>query len=364
MFQPGGAFAVSRRFDADQTALFAISISGQLVMFSVDRAGHWKQSHGHGPVNMAGPHSAIAASKRFGVNDQTGVFLIDQNGQLQAFWLDAKGMTGPVPVSAEKFATKGAPLAASRHFGVDQTDVFLFDKKGQLNVFWGRSAGSLNGPVKIGPPEFVPDKAQLAASQRFGANQTNVFVVDKTGTLNNFWVDGTGSWNGPEKISKADFAHPGGHVAAGQRAGNANQTDVFLVDKKGRLNVFSVQGNGLWNGPVPIGPSGLAVRGASVAVSTHFGIVQTDAFVADKNGTLNVFSVDGEGAWSEPKQIGPPGVAPSGAFVAASQQFGVKNQTNVFLINQTGVNAPGWPVVFWVDSANAWAGPKALVSEV
>lgn len=364
MFRPGGAFAVSRRFDADQTALFAISISGQLTMFSVDRAERWKQSPHYGPVNMALPQSAIAVSKRFGVNGQTGVFLIDQNGQLQAFWLDGKGMTGPVPVGPKKFATHGAPLAASRQFGTNQTDVFLFDKNGQLNVFWAKSAGSFNGPVKIGPADFVPNRAQLAASQRFGANRTDLFAVDKTGTLNNFWVDGTGGWNGPEKISKADFAHPGGHVAVGQRAGNANQTDVFLLDKKGRLNVFSAQGKGKWNGPAPIGPAGLAVAGAPVAVSTHFGIVQTDVFVADKNGALNVFSADGEGAWSDPKQIGQPGVAPNGAFVAASQQFGVKNQTSVFLINQTGVNAPGWPVIFWADPASGWSGPKALVTEV
>jgi hypothetical protein len=363
-FRPGGAFAVSRRSDAEQTALFAISISGQLVMFSVDGAGRWKQSPRHGPVNMALPQSAIAVSKRFGVDGQTGVFLIDQNGQLQAFWLDAKGMTGPTPVSAEKFATHGAPLAASRQFGANQTDVFLFDKDGQLNVFWARSAGSFKGPVKIGPADFVPNRAQLAASRRFGANQTDVFAVDKTGTLNSFGVDGTGSWQGPEKISKADFAHPGGHVVVGQRAGNANQTDVFLVDKTGRLNVFSTKGKGSWNGPVPIGPRGLAIAGAPVAVSRHFDTAQTDVFVADKSGTLNVFSADGEGAWSEPKQIGQPGIAPSGAFVAALEQLGVKNQTSVFLINQTGVNAPGWPVVFWADSANAWMGPKALVIEV
>ena len=53
------------------------------------------------------------------------------------------------------------------------------------------------------------------------------------------------------------------------------------------------------------------------------------------------------------------------AVLAASyvQQFGATNQTDVFLLNQTGTNAPGWPVVFWVGGAGAWNGPKALVAE-
>jgi hypothetical protein len=33
-------------------------------------------------------------------------------------------------------------------------------------------------------------------------------------------------------------------------------------------------------------------------------------------------------------------------------------------MNQNGTNAPGWPVVFWVDSAGSWNGPKALKAEV
>ena len=365
-FRPGGPFAVSRRFDTDQTAVFAVSIAGQLVMYSVDRFARWQQSPGYGPVNMAPPYSPVAASKRFGVNGQTGVFLIDQNGQLQAFWVDAKGVTGPVPAGAKGAAPRDAPLAASQQFGADQTDVFLFDANGQLNVYWAQGAGSLNGPVKVGPVGFAPSGAQLAVSQRFGINQTDVFVVDKTGALSDYRVVGTENWKEPAKISQASFARPGAHIAAGHRAGNPKQLDVFVVDKSGQLNVFTnILGTGRWDGPAPIGPKGLAEPGASVAVSQRFGLVQTDVFVVDKKGTLTVISVDGAGAWSAAKPIGPPGLVPSGAFVAVSQQFGITNQTDVFLINQTGPNAPGWPVVFWIDAPNnSWQGPKALVTEV
>ena len=114
-------------------------------------------------------------------------------------------------------------------------------------------------------------------------------------------------------------------------------------------------------------------------------------FVVDTKGQLNVFSVQGTGKWSDAVPIGPAGVAPtsaqlsSGAFVAASQQFGVTNrlgganQTDVFVLNENGTNGPGWPMVYWSSVsfhppaptpvrppplAIEWFGPKALVAEV
>ncbi|WP_027282978.1 hypothetical protein, partial [Roseomonas gilardii] len=43
----------------------------------------------------------------------------------------------------------------------------------------------------------------VAASQQFGLNQTDVFLVDGQGNLNVFWVGGGGAWNGPGKILPA-----------------------------------------------------------------------------------------------------------------------------------------------------------------
>jgi len=86
-------------------------------------------------------------------------------------------------------------------------------------------------------------------------------------------------------------------------------------------------------------------------------------FVRENNGQLNVFWVDNSGAWGGPVKIGPKGLATPGAFVAASQQFGATNQTDLFVINETGTNGPGWPMVCWVQNAGGWGGPKALVTE-
>jgi hypothetical protein len=365
-YAPGGPFAVSQQFGAIQTDLFAIDRAGQLVVFFVEGSGHWSATTGIGPTGFAKRGAALAAIQQFGAANQTNVFLVDQRGQLSVFWTEQAGVwNGPVPIGPTGNARSGAHLAVSQQFGAtNQTDVFLIDNNGQLNVFWVEGAGVWNGPVLVGPADLAGSGAAIAATQQFGAlNQTDVFVVDKNGQLNVFWVQGAGAWSNPLKIGPTGNAPSGAALAVSQQFGAANQTDVFLIDKNGQLNVFWVEGAGVWNGPVKIGPAGLANPGAAIAVSQQFGALnQTDVFVVDKNGQLNVFWVEGTGAWNGPQKIGPVGIASSGAFISASRQFGA-NQTDVFVINNTGINAPGWPTVFWVEGAGQWNGPLALVTQ-
>jgi hypothetical protein len=365
-YAPGGPFAVSQQFGANQTDFFAIDRAGQFVVFYVEGSGHWSATTGLGPTGFAKRGAVLAATQQFGAANQTNVFLVDQRGQLSVFWTEhGGGWNGPVPIGPTGNAGSGAHLAVSQQFGAaNQTDVFLIDKNDQLNVFWVQGAGVWNGPVLVGPAGLAKSGAAIAASQQFGApNQTDVFVVDKNGQLNVFWVQGAGAWSNPVKIGPTGNAPSGAALAVSQQFGTTDQTDVFLVDKNGQLNVFWVQGTGAWNGPVKIGPAGLANPGAAIAVSQQFGANnQTDVFVVDKNGQLNVFWVQGTGAWNGPQKIGPAGIAASGAFVGATRQFGA-NQTDVFVINQTGINGPGWPTVFWVDGAGQWNGPLALVTQ-
>jgi hypothetical protein len=247
--------------------------------------------------------------------------------------------------------------------GSNQTDVFLVNNSKQLVRVWSTGPGIWNGPQPLGPAGLVPTNAHLAVSQQFGINQTDLFVVDTTGRLNVFWSDGTGAWNGPEAISQAGFAHPGAKLAVSQQIG-ADQTDVFVIDTNGQLNVFWVDGGGPWNGPDTIGPASFAASQGFLAASQQIGANQTDVFVVDENGQLNVFWVDGTGLWKGPQTIGPAGIALEGDFIAASQQFGLPGQTDVFILNRTGTDSPGWPTVFWVDGQGAWKGPAALVTEV
>jgi hypothetical protein len=75
------------------------------------------------------------------------------------------------------------------------------------------------------------------------------------------------------------------------------------------------------------------VPGCPAVTSHHLGLEQTDVFLVDKNGQLNVYWAAGGGAWNGPAKLGPAGIANPGSFVAASRQFGVTG-TN-FTVNHT-----------------------------
>jgi hypothetical protein len=92
------------------------------------------------------------------------------------------------------------------------------------------------------------------------------------------------------------------------------------------------------------------------AASPQFGVSdQTDVFFVGDNGQLHVAWVSGGGAWNGPIGLGPAGIFPSGAGVVASPQFGVPNQTDVFAIGNNGQLH-----VAWVSGGGAWNGPIGL----
>jgi len=366
-YEPSGPLAVSQQIGANQTNVYAMDRAGQLVVFYVGGGGHWSATTGFGPTGMAVQGAAIAAGEQFGALHQTDAFFVNQSGQLNVMWTEGGAWNGPLPIGGSFLYPTGAAVATSQQFGApNQTDVFLFDNNGVLNVYWVQSAGNWGGPVKVGSKGTAPAGGALVASQQFGApNQTDVFFFDNNGQFNVFWVQGTGGWSDPVKIGNKNIAPPGARLAVSQQFGAPNQTDVFFVDNNGQLKVYWVQGTGAWGGPVPISAPGIAPPGSAVAASRQFGVSnQTDVFVIDNNGQLNVFWVQNTGAWNGPLKVGPQHVAAPGASIVASQQFGLSEQTDVFVINETGTNAPGWPVVYWVDAAGNWNGPKALVTEV
>src|ERR1035441_9846864 len=224
----------------------------------------------------------------------------------------------------------GGAVVPSQQFGLNRTDVFSVDQNGQLNVSWVDDAGTWNGPKSIGPPGIAIPGCITAASQQFGANQqTDVFLVDNNGQLNVFWVNGAGAWAGPQKIGPAHVgSHAGIGLAASQQFGANQQTDAFLVGNTGQVNVFWVNGTSAWNGPKLIGPP-IALPGSFIAASQQFGAnEQTDVFLIDQNGQLNVFWVNGAGAWQGPEKIGPVLIAEPGSKIAVSQQFGADQQTH------------------------------------
>ncbi|HEY2392825.1 MAG TPA: hypothetical protein VGK22_16740 [Candidatus Angelobacter sp.] len=349
-FLAGGGVAASQQFGLTQTDVFAVNQNGQLTVSWVVGAGEWQGPLEIGPTRYAPVGCSVAASQQFGL-PQTDVFLVNNSGQLAVYWVyEDRAWGGPGGIGPAGIAPPGACIAASQQIGLNQTDVFLFDHNGQLNVYWVDNAGAWQGPGKIGPQGIANPGGFLTASRQFGLNQTDVFFVDKNGQLNVCWVVGAGAWQGPGKIGPAGIAPPGACVAASQQIG-LNQTDVFLIDKEGKLNVYWVLEAGAWGGPGGIGPAGIANPGSHVAASRQFGLNQTDVFFVDKNGQLNVSWVFEAGAWGGPGKIGPARLAPAGCNLCASQQIGL-NQTDVFFMD-----ASGQLNVSWVFEARAWGGP-------
>lgn len=195
-------------------------------------------------------------------------------------------------------------LAASQQFGVEQTDVFSVDESGTLNVSWVFAQGPWQGPSTIGPTGVTTSGAYVATSQQIGANQTDVFLIDKTGQLDVFWVDGGGAWQGPGKIGPAGLASPGSFLAASQQIG-LTQTDLFLLDKNGLFNIFYVVGSNPWNGPVvradPVAAPGSGLGSNSNYIlndncSSILGLsvslyVTEDMVWKSASGTLDGFSI-------------------------------------------------------------------------
>ncbi len=91
-----------------------------------------------------------------------------------------------------------------------------------------------------------------------------------------------------------------------------------------------------------------------MAVTNQFGVSgQTDVMVTDHNGTIGTYWVLNAGNWNGPVVISPGGYAPAGGGLAAGNQFGIADQTDVFATGTSGATT-----VFWVDNAGNWAGPQ------
>ncbi|HZD66646.1 MAG TPA: hypothetical protein VE152_11165 [Acidimicrobiales bacterium] len=360
--------ATSQQFGVpDQTDVFRVNGNGAVEVRWVRGAGGWEGPLTISPPGLAPPGAHLAASRQFGAPDQTDVFVVGDDGAIRVLWVRGAGRwQGPLAISPTGFAPPGAGLAASNQFGIpDQTDLFVVGGNGLPSVFWVRGLGRWQGPrdaAGSGVPQALhaPPGANLAASNQFGIpDQTDLFVVGNLGQTQVSWVQGAGVWRGPLVILDRGFVPPGAALRASNQFGIPDQTDVFLVGNDGAMLVVWVQGAGAWNGatnPLHISPPGLFPPEAGIAASNQFGLPdQTDVVAVDASGTAQVLWVQGAGRWARPVAISPPGIFPAGGGLASSRQFGIPDQTDVFLWNPAGTVS-----VLWVADAGPWAGPLPI----
>lgn len=398
-YVPGGFLVAGPLFgNAQRTNLFAIGSTGQLTLFYVSSSNKWRQYRPVGSANFppygplfAPPGAALAVSNQFGLPNQTDVFVVDSTGQLNVFWCaNSDGdWSGPRAISQPPFAAPpGAPVAATTwvieaapdaDFGVNLTGVFVVDDTGTLMVLSVANDGPWSAPRAISDPQFAAPGAAVAAYNSVSGHAA-VFVIDLNGAVAIFSASATGGWSAPKIISSLGFIAPANApIAVSARYGVEDQVDIYVVDQVGQLHVFSlislassgIPGGEFWVGGT-IGPA-FAAPGSPVAVSRQFGVAdQNDVFVVDDTGALNVFWANGNAAWNGPLVIAQNGEgvygAPTGSTVAASNQFGLNDQTDVFLM----INAPGgltfpplgWPAVCTAQQPGVWNQPAALILQV
>jgi hypothetical protein len=356
-FGGGSGVVASPQFGVpNQTDVFSVGANGAVDVRWVVSAGAWNGPLSISAPGLAAPGARLTVSSQFGIPNQTDVFVLGSDGAIRVLWVDGAGAwNGPMPLSPTGVAPSGSGLAASNQFGIpDQTDVFVVGSDGAIRVLWVDGAGAWNGPSPMTSAGTAPGGAALAVSNQFGIpNQTDVFVVATSGATDVSWVDDAGTWNGPMGITAGNTSPPGGGVAASAQFGIGGQTDVYVVAYNGAAAVSWVAGAGAWNGPSPITGAHTAPGGAALAASNQFGIPnQTDVFVVATSGATDVSWVDGAGAWHGPSRITNGGLAPAAEDLAVSNQFGIPNQTDVSVVATSGATD-----VSWVDGAGAWNGP-------
>src|SRR5580704_3150269 len=129
------------------------------------------------------------------------------------------------------FFFTGAPIAASQRFGGLETDIFSIGVTGQIGVSWATAAGAWNQPLPLTPIHTFPPAGHLAAIQQFGTAtpQTDVFAVDVQGALNVLYAGPPGSSYRRLKIKTSEIYPPGAPLAAvGQLGANNSRVPIPL----------------------------------------------------------------------------------------------------------------------------------------
>ena len=198
-------------------------------------------------------------------------------------------------------------ITASCRFGVaNQTDVYLIGPDGGLNISSAVGGGPWSDLFGPQPGALFQPGAAVAASAQYGLAQTDVFAVGTNGQLYVMWADGDDSWNNPYPIGATGVFPPGAAVAASAQYGLLDTTVVFAVGNAGQLTVSWVGQDRVWHGPATIGATGVFPPGAAVAASAQYGLPDTtDVFAVNNNSEPTVTWVGQDRVWQGPANLTP-----------------------------------------------------------
>jgi hypothetical protein len=342
-----GGYATPRYGVPGQTDVFGVTPSGALTVRSATGRGGWTTA-ALTAAGFAPPGAAIATSPQYGVADQTDVFVTGSNGAVDLLWANGEGAWHSGAISGPGFAPPGAVVATSPQYGVaGQTDVFVTGTNGAVDLLWASGDRAWHS-MPVSAPGLARPGAAVATSPQYGvAGQTDVFVTGANGAVDLLSSSGQGIWHSMP-VSAPGLAPRGAAIATSPQYGVADQTDVFVTGSNGAVNLLWASGEGTWHS-MPVSAPGLARPGAAVATSPQYGLAgQTDVLVTGANGAVDLLWAGGEGAWRS-RVLSAPGLAPRGAAIATSPQYGVADQTDVFVTGSNGaVN------LLWASGQGTW----------
>ena len=388
-FLAGAPMAASQRFGDSETDVFSIGATGQIGVSWVTPLGALQQPLPLTPIDTFPPAGHLAAIGQFGTDSpQTDVFAVDMQGALNVLYAGPPGTSyRRLKINPSETYPPGAPLAAAGQLAksnvvgvrplISQTDVFVIGADGGLDVHFVVGEG-LWDVVKVGPRGIAPPGTPLAAGMRTitegfleVAVQTYLFFVDANGALNAYSVDATGLWQTQVISAQGTFSStigdgyriiwPGTYLAVSQQFGTA-QLDLFAIDADGTLNVFSTSGAAWAN--QKIRPDIKLTPGAPLTASQQFipGVNQTNLMTFDPSGTMNIFFVQGEGAWDwktveswyiQDPSGGPPHLVPMRCSLASSRQFAWPG-INSMRLDVLLIDTANQLEIFWVVESGAW----------
>jgi len=165
------------------------------------------------------------------------------------------------------------------------------------------------GLETVGAGTLVPGSP--VAVLRVSDTLLMALTIDCSGVLNIFSLDLTNQkgWEGPEMVGPGTLV-PGSPVAVLRERDTIFA--AFTVDRNGLLNIFSLDTTNQkgWQGPDTLG-GGMFVPGSPVAVLKKRDTLFS-AFVVDRNGVLNIFALDlnNQKGWQGPDTFGSMTLVP------------------------------------------------------
>jgi hypothetical protein len=208
------------------------------------------------------------------------------NATSYSFTSSPSGPTGLAPVRSGSGAASDTVTVPLNATGQPVSYTFTVTATGP--------AGSASAAVSMTVSTLVSGGY---VTPRYGVpGQTDVFGVTASGALTVTWATGPSAW-ATAALTAAGFAPPGAAIATSPQYGVAGQTDVFVTGADGAVELLWASGAGGWHSTA-ISAAGFARPGAAIAASPQYGVAgQTDVFVTGADGAVELLWASGPGTW-------------------------------------------------------------------